>query len=224
VSLLPFSQEEFIHTNGQIVGGQYFQTLIQTEALTNKETRYVTYHIPLFRGQISDLIVNYHQMQYLKSFFNRRKGTQQGFRWRNPIDYKVTSEKIGWLHENPDTWTMGGVMEPPGTVAQYVTPAKIYASNGYITKKPLFLICGPTVKIYESGVYVSDAPLTANGRILYNGTPDNLSISAEFDTPTWFTSNEWPSALQAIDNDGQGQYKISQIGLEERLTRQENEL
>jgi hypothetical protein len=212
-----FTQEELRYVNGGIIGGQYFQTLIQTIATSATEKRFNTFSVPLFRGQLTNLSLNEHELSYLQDFFIRRKGTQQGFWWRNPIDYKVTPYKEGVLDIDPDTWTIGGVMEPSGIVTEYVTPAKVYASKGFITKKPIYLKEGSEVRLYEAGLYVRTALTNENGTFTYFGDPIALSLQVEFDTPTWFTQNEWPTVIQGVDGDEEGLFKISTISIEERL-------
>jgi hypothetical protein len=212
-----FTQEELKYINGGIVGGQYFQTLIQAIAVSGTEKRFNIFSVPLFRGQLTNLSLNEHELSYLQDFFIRRRATQQGFRWRNPIDYKATHYKEGVLDIDPDTWTIGGVMEPSGAMAINLTPAKIYVSKGLTTKKPLYLARGSEVKLYEAGLYTRTAVTNENGTFSYVGDPSTLSIEVEFDTPIWFTQNEWPTVIQGVDGDEEGLFKISTISIEERL-------
>jgi uncharacterized protein (TIGR02217 family) len=211
-----FSQEELLYMNGGIIGGQYFQTLIQTNATTNREKRFATYEVPLFRGQLTNLLLKEDELKYLRSFFIRRKGMAQGFRWKNPIDYIATHFKEGVLDSDPNTWTVGGVMEESGQYAQLITPAKIYSSHGLVTKKPLFL-ARESIKLYESGVFSREALSDSNGQILYSGDPINLTLNIKFDTPVWFMSNELPLAIHALTEKNEGVYRLSELKIEERL-------
>jgi hypothetical protein len=212
-----FSQEELKYIKGGIVGGQYFQTLIQTNGTTFKEKRFNTFHIPLFRGQLTNMSLSEDQMTYFHDFYIRRKGSQQGFRWKNPIDFKVTPYKEGVLDIDPDTWTIGGVMEPSGQLTLEATAAKIYVSKGYVTKKPLYLPRGTTVKIYEAGSFVDERPISIGGKFQYLGDPIALSISLEFDTPTWFTQNELPLVVQGTTAEDEGIFRLNTVSIEERL-------
>lgn len=210
------SLEELLYLNGSITGGQYFETLIQTIAVTTKEKRFNTYSVPLFTGQFSELELEEDRMIYLHDFFVRRKGVEQGFLWKNPIDYTATHYREGVLDVDPGTYTVGGVMELPGQFLDKVTPAKIYVSDGFVTKKPIPFPIGQTVDLYEAGVYSRSAAVV-DGQIDYYGNPNVLTLKMSFYTPTWFTQNELPSVIQGTGADDDGLYKINNISIKERL-------
>lgn len=180
-----------------VISGYGFQTSIQTSHADRTENRVSKYPYQLFAGRLTNLALDRDQLDYFNSFFIARGGSEQPFRWTDPLDNTATYYKSGMLDVDPDTYTIGGSLEPEGLTVSSFFPAKIYRSGDYITKRPLHLING-VVEIYSNGVQVGSGVPNEDGLIEYSGSTTGLSIQARFDIPVRFGVNEIPNVMKVI--------------------------
>jgi uncharacterized protein (TIGR02217 family) len=202
----------------QVICGYQFNTSIQTLHVNRQEFRVSKNPYPLFRGRLTDVSLSREQLDYFNSFFIGRRGTEVAFRWNDPIDNYASPSKVGMLEYDPDTYTIGSSLEPPGLNVTKFYPAKIYSSRGYLCRRPLHLPIGP-VKIYSNGVYIQDAVPNSQGYIPYVGSTTNLSIAVNFDIPVRFGVNEIPNVLRAVRgaNPDEVYYRMADIPLNEQI-------
>ena len=180
-----------------VISGYSFQTSIQTSHADRSESRVSKYPYQLFAGRLTNVALDRDQLDYFNSFFIARGGSEQAFRWTDPLDNTATWYKSGMLDEDPDTYTVGGSLEPEGLTINAFFPAKIYRSGSYITKRPLHLIDG-VVEIYSNGVQVGSGIPNEDGLIEYSGSTTGLTIQARFDIPVRFGVNEIPNVMKVI--------------------------
>jgi uncharacterized protein (TIGR02217 family) len=209
-----FYNGEFKLNVGRMVGGYSHLTTVNKVEPTQAEYRIARTPIPLFSGRYTNLILQKEEVSYLFDFFSARQGTQQGFKIRNPFDYRMSAMPEGMLDFDPTTWTIGGIMEADGVNVTEIHLAKIYVSQGYATKKPIFFADG-TVRLFKNGVYQQDLVIDESGAAVYVGNTSGLSIECKFFIPVWFDANQLPAVL--LDR---GKYKVTDIPIREKLYQQ----
>jgi uncharacterized protein (TIGR02217 family) len=202
----------------KVICGYRFNTSIQTLHINRQEFRVSKNPYPLFTGRLTDISLSRPQLDYLNSFFIGRRGREVAFRWNDPIDNYASPTKVGMLEYDPNTYTIGGSLEPPGLNVTKFYPAKIYSSHGYICRRPIHLPVGP-VQIYSNGVFIQNAVPNSQGYIPFVGSTTGLSIAANFDIPVRFGINEIPNVLKVIRSGDLDEvyYRMTDIPLNEDI-------
>ena len=217
-----FHNEEFIPPSGGVAGTFSAKSVIQQESLGLSEFRISLRAFPLFSGRLTNLSLNRDEMEYVAQFFASKQGKGIGFRWKNPADYKVTALKRGNLEKDPDTWTIGGVMETSPSSIFRAHAAKIYASHGYEVKKPIRFARQGTGRLYRDGVYVRDIAIDSDGSFDLLGSTTGVSIETEYDTLVHFDINELPGALVRLnEEDGTMTFDLPDIPIVEKMFPEE---
>jgi uncharacterized protein (TIGR02217 family) len=198
----------------RVISGYTFQTSVQISPVDRTENRVSKYPYQLFNGRLTDLSLDRDQLDYFNNFFIARGGSYQAFRWNDPLDNTATWYKRGMLDIDPNTYTVGGAIEPDGINVTEFFPAKIYRSGEYITKRPIHLVNG-SVEIYSGGVLVGTAVPNAQGLIPFTGSTTGLTIQTQFDIPVRFGVNEIPNVMKVIRSGSLDEvlYKMADIPL-----------
>ena len=181
------------------VGGQSFETAI-TEVADDREQRNINRYLPLGRWQLGDRLYadsesdSLEEVKYLREFHNARKGSFEGFRFKDWADYKGTGEVIA-------------VGDGVKTDFQL---RKAYRAGSATTYRPIQKPVIGTVDILVNGVNVIYTPdhgwdVDHATGVVRNNTPlpigATLSCNFEFDVPVWFETDEIGFKLEGYDPD-----------------------
>ena len=179
------------------VGGPEFKTEV-VEVASGRETRNSLWHLPLGRWQLGDRMVadseedKLTEVSYLKSFHEARRGSYQGFRYKDWADYYARDQHIA---------TGDGVR----TEFQL---RKAYRAGDAVTYRPIQKPVFGTVDLFVDGINVAVDPeheWTVNHSKGVISHPEPLIEGAvltanfEFDVPVWFESDEIGFSLQAYE-------------------------
>ena len=194
------------------VGGPEFKTEV-VEVSNGRETRNSLWHLPLGRWQLGDRVLvdseqdNLAEIAYLKEFHANRKGSYQGFRFKDWSDYYTGNQYIATgdgvktefqlrkAYRAGDAVTYRPIQKPVfGTVDLFVDGINVgrVLGKNTLTQKPTVAVDpNHEWKVnHDTGVISHLDPLP-EGAV--------LSANFEFDVPVWFESDEISFNLQAYE-------------------------
>ena len=193
VDYLDFAEERLdLGYDYGAVGGVRFKTeIIETEDKT--EQRIPQWYLPLGRWQLGDRTIaeseidQLEEISYLKQFHSDRRGSKQGFRFKDWSDYQAKGSYIG---------TGDGVKFR-------FQLQKEYRVGDAVSCRPIVKPVATTVFIYFDGVlYNNWSSSYSDGVIVFlNPVPEGVVVTAdfEFDVPVWFESDELQISLEGYD-------------------------
>ena len=201
--IVPFAEErlELGYDYGAVGGPSFATTTVKVG--DGRESRNSDRVLPLHRFQLGDRMVAdserdlLDEVTYLKSFHAERKGSYEGFRYKDWADYQVKNQYIA---------TGDGVK----TSFQL---RKAYAVGDAVTYRPIQKPAPGTVKLFVDGVDAVGAEIpggqgwTVNHETGIMSNPEPLpngavlSADFEFDVPVRFESDAIGFSLQAYDPD-----------------------
>ena len=190
------------------VGGMKFNTII-IESGDGGQQRNANWWLPLGRWQLGDRtlleseIDKLEEVTYLRNFQADRKGSLQGFRFKDWSDYQVKKQVLA----------IGD-----GNTSQYQLKKTYYAGSASCDR-PITKPVEGTVKVYFDGVEQATgwAVDYTTGIITFTTTPAVnvvIKLSFEFDVPVWFESDAIGWRLQAYQ-EGEAIYKLENVFVEE---------
>lgn len=193
-------------------GGGYIFNTQTSIAASGLENRISHNTVPLFQGDIGNIIVDQCQLEYLIAFFNARKGRAQGFRYKYYADYKCSAQPE--FTTDNYTFSQGVTIPREGNgINKEFQIAKLYRNAGEETIKPLFKIVPNTVKAFISDSEI-DREITdfgvdlTTGKIYFNQAPPNnanITVECEFDLPVRFDIDEFVGVQEYVDTAGLNQ-------------------
>jgi uncharacterized protein (TIGR02217 family) len=192
------------------VGGQSFSTTIIRTA-DEREQRNVNQSLPLGRWQLGDRNIaesatdQIAEVSYLTKFHSDRRGSYQGFRYKDWADYKAVGEVIGYGNGIKTDFQL----------------LKSYRAGNAVTYRPIQKPVVGTVDILVNGINVINTPnhgwvVDHKLGTVRNNTPlpvgAILSCNFEFDVPVWFETDEIGWSLEGYDDEsGDVIYKLSSV-------------
>ena len=184
-----------------------YSTYVLREKSGN-ETRIARRYFPSYEIDLGDMVLSESELVSLKTFFEARKGTYEGFRFKMLLDYQAT-ETLNILGTNI---TNQGVLLGSGTDYQLMKKYTVGTVNSYRTiTKPR----AGTISIFEDGLQLSSGfSLDLNsGKVTFDTAPSGvLTWSGEFDTPVRFNQDQIDA--RQVANDGiRPFYNVSPIKL-----------
>ena len=180
-------------------------TIIKTG--NKQEQRNVDWWLPLGRWQLGERtllesdIEGINEVIELRTFHANRKGSKQGFRFKDWSDYKANNQYLGITSGQQKDWQL----------------IKTYTAGSYQTFRPITKPVPETVSIYQDGAKVISG-YTINyetGILSFGSVPQSgrvLTADFEFDVPVWFENDEFSFTLE-------GYHKNHQTGQVEALYR-----
>ena len=194
VSYIDFVEEKLeLGYDYGAIGGMRFNTfIIKTGA--KEEQRNVNWWLPLGRWQLGERTLlesdleEIKELKYLRGFHKDRKGSKQGFRFKDWSDYKADN-LIGIGDGNQTQWQL----------------IKIYSVDGQATYRPITKPVEGTVKVYLDGIESSSWSVDySTGIITFDTPPENdvqIISTFEFDVPVWFETDEFSYTLEGYQKD-----------------------
>ena len=179
------------------VGGPEFKTEV-VEVADGKETRNSLWYLPLGRWQLGDRVLvdseqdRLEEVSYLKDFHNARRGSYQGFRFKDWSDYRGVAQYIATGDEVKTRWQL----------------RKAYSAGDTVTYRPIQKPVFGTVDLFVNGTNVAVDPnhewvVDHDTGVISHPQPlpseAILSANFEFDVPVWFESDEISFSLQAYE-------------------------
>ena len=141
---------------------------------------------PRFSFSASDMILTKDEYDYLKAFFEARKGKFEGFRFTNPLDYQTSSVEV----ELATDMTTQGILIETATAGEYqlVKRYTVAGVNCYKTiRKVKEVISGPTIDL-NSGIATSEGTVSCEYDLMVRFDQDEIELthitveSAEYGT------------------------------------------
>ena len=202
----PFSEERLdLGYDYGAIGGHRWRTTI-VEHGNGNEQRNSEWSTPLGRWSIGDrsFYLEAGDPLAIKDFFEARRGSYEGFRWRDWSDYQAVDSPIG---------VGNGVKTQFQVVKRYTVGGAYYDR---IVSKPL--ASGFAIKV--NNIAVSDSNWTldsARGLVSFFSPPvGTITASFEFDVPVVFTEDSCTLQLKgAIEESGEQIWSISSLSVEE---------
>ena len=195
ISYLDFVEEklELGYDYGAIGGMRFNTSIIKTGA--KEEQRNVNWWLPLGRWQLGERTLlesdleEIKELEYLRGFHKERKGSKQGFRFKDWSDYKADNV-IGIGDRNQTQWQL----------------IKIYSVDNQASYRPITKPVEGTVKVYLDGLeaFTSWSVDYSTGIITFDTAPDNnvqIISTFEFDVPVWFETDEFSYTLEGYQKD-----------------------
>lgn len=185
-------------------GGMRFSTTI-IETSNGSQQRNANWWLPLGRWQLGDRTLLESQLEqieevtYLKEFHAARKGSFEGFRFKDWSDYQIINGVIGIGDEQ---------------TTQYQIKKTYYAGAASCTR-PITKPVEGTVRVYQ-GLAEKIAGWSidySTGVITFDVPPQNganIVISCEFDVPVWFEADSIGWRLEGYQ-DGEAIYKLENV-------------
>ena len=188
------------------VGGYKFNTTI-IETGSGGQQRNINWWLPLGRWQLGDRTLLESELEqevtYLKEFHEARRGSKQGFRFKDWSDYQAKDQILA--------------------VADGITTAyqlkKTYHAGNISCDRPITKPVIDTVQVYFDNVLQGAGWSVdyALGQIIFDIPPVPeivISVSFEFDIPVWFESDSIGWRLQGYQ-EGEAIYKLENVFVEE---------
>ena len=183
------------------VGGMRFKTTIINKG-DKQEQRNVDWWLPLGRWQLGERtllesdVQGINEVIQLRTFHANRKGSKQGFRFKNWSDYKVTNQHLGTANGQATQWQL----------------MKTYFAGNYQTHRPITKPVPGTVKVYLDNIEALGGWSVdySTGVLSFATPPPNetvISCDFEFDVPVWFENDEFSWTLEGY----QKNYQTEQV-------------
>ena len=126
------------------------------------------------------------QVTYLREFHKARKGSKQGFRFKDWSDYRAINQHIGTTD---------------GATTQWQLVKRYYAGTEF-ARRPILKPIQGTVKLYLDGVEITYPLINySTGVISFTVPPASgqvITADFEFDVPVTFEKDEIGYSLQAV--------------------------
>ena len=196
------------------VGGMRFKTTIIKKG-NKEEQRNVDWWLPLGRWQLGERtllesdIQGINEVIELRTFHANRKGSKQGFRFKDWSDYKATNQHLGTAD---------------GQITQ-LQLKKTYFAGDHQTHRPITKPVSGTVKVYLDNIEALGGWTVdySTGVLSFVTPPPNgtvISCDFEFDVPVWFETDEFSWTLEGYQKNYQtGQveaiYRLGNLAVEE---------
>ena len=180
-----------------------------------QEQRNVDWWLPLGRWQLGERtllesdVQGINEVIELRDFHANRKGSKQGFRFKDWSDYKATNQHLGTADGQQDQWQL----------------KKTYFAGEYQTHRPITKPVSGTVKIYLDDIEaVGGWSVDYSTGVLSFDTPPpeltEISCAFEFDVPVWFETDEFSYTLQGYQKNPQTDeveaiYRLGNLAVEE---------
>lgn len=209
VDYLKFAEERLeLGIDYGAVGGMRFNTTI-LETGNGGQQRNANWWLPLGRWQLGDRTLLESQQDklaevtYLKEFHSARKGSLEGFRFKDWSDYQIINQEIG----------IGD-----GVETEYQLKKTYYAGSASC-ERPITKPVEGTVRIFVG--YAEQ--LTGwsidytSGLIRFDNPPPIsavIKVTCEFDVPVWFESDAIGWRLEGYQ-DGEAIYRLESVFVEE---------
>lgn len=165
-------------------GGATFSTAITKTGI--EEQRLIRWQQPLGRWNIGDRLINRAELDYFLEFHQARKGSYQGFRFRDWADYAI-NQVIG---------------EGDGLTTDYQL-FKRYYLDGYSFVRPITKPVTGMVVMIDNVVQSSGYTLNlTNGLLSFADPPEEgqaIAVSGFFDTPVRFEQDLISFRFEAVD-------------------------
>ena len=194
VSYIDFVEERLdIGIDYGAVGGMSFKTeIINNGAET--EQRNCTRWLPLGRWQLGERLIyegddkSLNEVEYLKTFHAARKGSKQGFRFRDWTDYQGINQHIGTTD---------------GVTTQWQLVKTYYGGDvNNITQRPIIKPVQGTVKLYLDGLEITFPSVDSSTGVITFAVPPSAGqiITADFvfDVAVTFEKDEISWDLLAV--------------------------
>ena len=170
------------------MGGPTFQNTALIHG-GGKEQRIINGSQPLGRWQLGDRALTRSELDYFLEFHANRKGSYQGFRFKDWSDYKI-NQAIG-VGDNSKT--------------QFPL-YKTYTVESYSVKRRITKPVSSGFKVFLNGTEQTSGVTvnTATGLITFSDSPDTgveVSVSGTFDVPVRFEQDEITFRFLATDTD-----------------------
>ena len=203
----------------KLIGGYGFETSISKGGFSGYERRVIVNPIPLFRGQITGLVVDECEKNKFFNFFNARRGNLQGFRLHWWADDSTTKDP---KYTNFGLSFTQGVTFPEiadGSTRSFQL-CKKYVDGGKYTLKPLFKIVPASISVYindsldlNASVNLTTGVVTPS-RALNSG--ETITHDCQFDLPVRFDIENLPSMFESISSpSGKQIYSFEDIPIKE---------
>lgn len=199
-------------------GGAIFNTTV-VETKLGRQQRNALYSLPLHRYQLGDRTVadrsssELKKYSQIKQFHTLRRGSYQGFRYKDWADYRGKSEFIA----------VGN-----GVITQFQL-RKAYKAGEAVTYRPIQKPVPNTVFIYENGQIAPDVVnnpgdgwhINVETGVLTRAAalPAGVVLNAsfEFDVPVWFESDRIDFTWEYYDSErGDNVYRLGSVNLIEK--------
>ena len=196
------------------VGGMRFKTTIIKKG-DKQEQRNVDWWLPLGRWQLGERtllesdVQGINEVIELRDFHARRKGSKQGFRFKDWSDYQATNQHLGTAD---------------GQITQ-LQLKKTYFAGNYQTHRPITKPVSGTVKIYLDDIEALGGWSVdySTGVLSFATSPANgtvINCDFEFDVPVWFETDEFSWTLEGYQKNQQtGEveaiYRLGNLAVEE---------
>ena len=185
-------------------GGPNFNTSVVTTR-SGIDYRNVNWDRALGQWEIGDRVVTKAELDYLMSFFLRRRGQAIGFRFKDWGDYEITDQQPELLNPTEyqlvKTYGASDLEEYTVKIEKPVTNKVTLYNNG----NPILF--GWSISS-TTGVIRLDQPIT--GR---------LTVDAEFDKPARFSVDSFEHEFQAYDEaTNEALYNVTSIPVTELRT------
>lgn len=210
VSYIDFVEERLeIGVDYGVVGGPSFKTEILLTG-SGKEQRNAKMWQPLGRWQLGDRMLldssieGINKVLYLKNFHVARKGSKQGFRFKDWCDYRGFDQPLGTTDGITTQWQL----------------KKIYRVSSEFTFRPILKPVQGTVKLYLDGVEITYPQINySNGLISFAVPPtagQSLTADFEFDVPVKFEADKVEWTLKAMQlGTGEFLHKLGSVFVKE---------
>lgn len=186
-------------------GGPRFKTEINENA-AGYEQRVMRWNEPKHRWTLGNKGLTREELDYLHVFFNDRKGSYEGFRFKDWSDFQVKGGLIA---------TISSI-----NLVQKFQLFKVYRygnGNGAVKRKITKPISS-TISIYFDGVEFFDYTVnTATGVVTFDVVPPDgttITVDFEFDTPVRFEQDNFSARFLAYSQDEQ-LWELSEMSLVE---------
>lgn len=210
VSYIDFTEERLeLGVDYGVVGGHQFSTEI-VENKAGFEQRNCLWWQPLGRWQLGQRMLldgdekHINEVDYLRSFHSARRGSFQGFRFKDWCDYSATSQHLGTTDGVTQSWQL----------------KKTYTVGTQSTHRPILKPVLGTVKIYLDGVEIKYHLVNSETGLISFAVPPAagqiLSCDFEFDVPVQFEADkiEWKTEAVQLDS-GQWLHSLGSVFVKE---------
>lgn len=175
---------------GALCRVQYKNSIITTH--NGDEERLMEWLDPLRSYDITPMIKDQTDLDTVLAFFRGRKGAENSFRFRDPIDNTVTTQQIGTGDGSTQTFQLYQVYST-GISGDTYTPIRI------ITKP----VSGTVTILVNDVVQASGWAIDyATGVLTFTGVPnpgDTIKWSGTFDVPVRFQTEELPVSIRTFE-------------------------
>jgi|GEM_PF-262018 len=196
------------------IGGMRFKTTVIKDGEKN-EQRNVDWWLPLGRWQLGERSLlqsdfeGINELEYLRGFHSARKGSKQGFRFKDWSDYQAKNQYVGVGDDNITQWQL----------------TKNYLADSHQTYRPITKPVVGTVNIYLDNIQSLNGWSVdyATGILTFENPPKSgviINADFEFDVPVWFENDEFSYTLEGYQRnpetgDATAIYRLGNLSVQE---------